>query len=124
MDDFGGNTVSDYVVISESPEIVQVFSNLTVNNVGIGTAADTAIAPPIPGLSAGNVWDALNQLAPKEFSQLTPSAEWLWNHNLGYRPTVKIYNLAYQEIDAVIFHFSENQLRVSVSPPMPGFIVI
>jgi hypothetical protein len=91
---------------------------------GAGDANQVAISPPIAGLNATNVQDAIAKLAPKEFSQPTPAAEWLWNHNLGFRPKPQVFNLAYQMIDAEVQHISENQLRVRVSPAMPGYIVI
>lgn len=61
---------------------------------------------------------------PLQFSQPTPAAEWLWNHNLGFRPKPQVYNLAYQEIDAEVYHSSSNQLRVRVNPAQPGYILI
>lgn len=89
----------------------------------LGTADQILLNPAIAGLGT-TAQSALAQVAPKEFSQITPSGEWLWNHNLGYRPKAQIYNLAYQKIDAEVQHVSVNQIRVRVLPPMPGYIII
>lgn len=99
-----------------------------------GDTADLVpLNPPIAGETT--VQGLLSQLntrtqsgaqaaPPTPFSQSTPATEWIWNHNLGYRPTPQVYNLAYQEIDAEIEHISVNQLRVRVSPASPGYIIV
>jgi hypothetical protein len=69
-------------------------------------------------------WGNVANNAPLKFDQATNSAEWLWNHNLGYRPKPQVYNLAWQEIDAEVVHNSDNQLRVRVNPPGQGYILI
>jgi hypothetical protein len=69
-------------------------------------------------------WGNVASNAPIKFDQSTNAAEWLWNHNLGYRPKPQVYNLAWQEIDAEVVHNSDNQLRVRVNPPSQGYILI
>jgi hypothetical protein len=66
-------------------------------------------------------WGNNDPITP--FAQLTPATEWIWNHNLGYKPTPQVYNLAYQQIDAEI-EISDNQIKVKVNPASPGYILI
>jgi hypothetical protein len=89
-----------------------------------GIATGIVLSPPIPNFNAANVQEGLALLVPREFSQPTPATDWIWNHNLGYRPKPKVYNLAYQEIDAEIEQPTVNQIKVHVKPASPGYIII
>jgi hypothetical protein len=118
--------MSDEIYVEQFTEIIQESTGPPIIIMGgaAGIASGVAISPTIPGLNAANVQQALDLLAPKEFSQSTPSTLWIWNHNLGYRPQPKVYNLAYQEIDAEIEQPSVNQIRVRVNPATTGYIII
>lgn len=57
---------------------------------------------------------------PFVFTQETPENTWIINHNLGYIPTVELYDSDEVEIDAAISHPSINQTIVSFSLPVAG----
>lgn len=67
---------------------------------------------------------ATNNLNGIEFEQSTAATEWIWNHNLGFRPVVQVTNFAYEKIHAEVIHSSANQVRVRVTPAAIGKILI
>lgn len=56
-----------------------------------------------------------------QFEQALPAATWTINHNLGYKPSVELFNTASQEIDADVIHTSSNQTVVSFTTAIAGF---
>lgn len=115
--------VSSLIAVGCAPVLTKVFQGGLVQAGAASQASQVALNPPIAGLGT-TAQAALDKLKPQEFAQTTPATEWIWNHNLGFRPTPKVYNLAYQEIDALIEHPSVNQIKVQVNPASPGYIVI
>lgn len=55
------------------------------------------------------------------FTQPTSSAMWTINHNLGYKPSVDIYDSGSQQIQAEISHPSVNQTVILLTAPTAGF---
>lgn len=55
------------------------------------------------------------------FTQPTPASTWIVNHNLGYVPSVEVFDSGSQEVDAEITHPSLNQTVVLFSIPLAGF---
>lgn len=56
-----------------------------------------------------------------DFTQSTASATWTINHNLGYKPSVKLFDTGSQEIDGDVAHPSINQTVVTLNPASAGF---
>jgi hypothetical protein len=48
------------------------------------------------------------------------AAEWVVNHNLGFRPLVSVLTPGGAEMDAEVLHTSLNQCRVYFSAPAAG----
>jgi hypothetical protein len=55
------------------------------------------------------------------FEQVTPSATWTINHNLGYKPAIDLFSVGSQEIDGSVVHTSSNQVVVTFNVPTAGF---
>lgn len=55
------------------------------------------------------------------FTQSTSSATWTINHNLGYKPSVDIYDSGSQQIQTEISHPSVNQTVILLTTPTAGF---
>lgn len=51
---------------------------------------------------------------------LSPSVEWLINHNLGYKPIVELFTTGGVEMQAAVIHTSVNQLLVQFNSPTAG----
>ena len=56
-----------------------------------------------------------------DFNQTTPSSTWTINHNLGYKPSVDVYDSGSQEVDADVSHPTANQTVIVFSVPLSGF---
>lgn len=54
-------------------------------------------------------------------TQGSPATTWTVNHNLGYRPTVQIYNASNFEVEAEIESPTTNQVIVRFSTATAGF---
>lgn len=55
------------------------------------------------------------------FTQASPSSQWTINHNLGFRPSVELFDSGGNEFDADILHVSNNQVMVYLTAPYSGF---
>ncbi len=53
--------------------------------------------------------------------QSTPATTWTINHNLGYRPSVEVFDSGSSEMIAEIVHPTVNQALVNVNPASAGF---
>lgn len=54
------------------------------------------------------------------FTQSTPSTTWTINHNLGYKPSVELFDTGSQEIDAEVVHTNNNQVIAYFNPATAG----
>jgi hypothetical protein len=52
--------------------------------------------------------------------QSTPLAEWIINHNLGYRPVIEVFNLLGDRVFPAVRNPSVNQSRVFSVVPFAG----
>jgi hypothetical protein len=53
-------------------------------------------------------------------NQSSAAAEWIINHNLGYRPSVTLYSTGGAEIEGEVVHISNNQARVYFATSVAG----
>lgn len=84
-----------------------------------GVAA--VVGPPGPQGPAGSGGGGAAHL---EFAQNSPLAQWVINHNLGYKPHVSVISLAGYEITADVKHVSDIQLQINFAVPTTGKAVI
>jgi hypothetical protein len=54
-------------------------------------------------------------------TQSVAASTWIINHNLGFKPSVELYDSGSQEIDAAIVHTSDNQVIVTLTKAITGF---
>lgn len=55
------------------------------------------------------------------FQKPVPSTTWVINHNLGFKPSVELFNSGSQEIDGDVVNTSINQTIISFTAPVAGF---
>lgn len=60
-------------------------------------------------------------ITPYEHSQASASFTWIINHNLGYRPSVELFDSGSQVFDGYIAHPSVNQAVVELTVATAGF---
>lgn len=58
---------------------------------------------------------------PFTFTQTVATSLWIVNHNLGYYPDVRVYNLLNQLVGCDVEQVSLNQTRLSFNDPFAGF---
>lgn len=56
-----------------------------------------------------------------EYTQISPSSEWIIIHNLGFYPSVELFSKTRAEIDANVVHLTVNTLKVLFSTPISGY---
>lgn len=89
------------------------------------TNVTTVVSAPSPSLviTAVEVGPQGPQGPPGEayvFQQLSASATWTINHNLGFKPSVELLNSGSQEIEGDVVHTSVNQTVISFTSPVLG----
>lgn len=61
---------------------------------------------------------------PAVHTQSSASAEWIVNHNLGWKPLATVLGAGGQEVIATVLHMSVNQLRVFLKSPSTGSVLM
>ena len=92
------------MAISEDDNTVIVSQN------GVSTVEVVAVGPQGPPGGAAYV-----------HSQTSSSATWTINHNLGYVPSIELFDSGSQEIEATVTHPSVNQAVILLTIPSTGF---
>ena len=75
------------------------------------------------GLAPGG-WSAGIQFAASAayvHDQVAASSTWTINHNLGYRPSVELFDAGSQEFDGEVSHPTVNQTVVNLTTAVSGF---
>jgi len=52
------------------------------------------------------------------------SSSWAWNHALGYRPTVDVYNSAWEKVGTGVVQTDENNLSVTFQYNAEGYVLL
>jgi hypothetical protein len=55
------------------------------------------------------------------YLQATPSATWSIAHNLGFRPSVQVFDSGSQKIEGDVSHSSLNTVSIMFAVPTAGF---
>jgi hypothetical protein len=56
-----------------------------------------------------------------DFTQISPSSEWVIVHNLGFYPSVELFSISRAEIDGDVVHLSTSRLKVLFNIPISGY---
>lgn len=77
-------------------------------------------APPPPTPTPGGT--TLNYM---KFDQTTPASTWVINHNFGYYPSVQIYNVGGDQIEASIVQITPYLVQIEPEAgPVAGFAIL
>lgn len=92
---------------------------------GLQDLADVTLASPAVGEVLkydGSQWvDGVITGAAYVFTQPTAATTWTINHNLGYIPSIELFDSGSQEIDAEVSHPSVNTALIVFAVPVAGF---
>lgn len=86
-----------------------------------GTQITVAGGPPGPAGATGPAGPPGASGAGYTHTQLSPALTWTINHNLGYRPSVDVFNAGGLSVIAEIAHLSTSSCEVRFSNSQAGF---
>ena len=79
----------------------------------------TPLEPVIPE-SPSSVLTVRNNLKSVQYDQIDPRLTWTITHNLGYYPSVELFNNQWSEIDGNVNHLTKNTVRIQFTLPVSG----
>ena len=91
------------------------------NNATLLASTGIAESDTVPTQYAVKTYLDLNYARVFEYEQSTPATTWTINHNLGYKPSVEVFSVGSQELDADVIHTSINQTVISFTIATAGF---
>lgn len=86
--------------------------------------SDVELSTPTAGEALkydGTKWVDASGYAAYIHNQTVAASTWTINHNLGFKPSVELFDSGSQEIDAAIVHTSDNQVVVTLTKAIRGF---
>lgn len=98
----------------------------TTNTVDVTTETGTVVVQvpvtsTVTAITAGPQGPQGVAGAGFDFVQASSSATWTINHNLGYKPSVDVYDNGSQQIQAEVSHTSVNQTVILLTVSTAGF---
>jgi hypothetical protein len=90
----------------------------------LGDLADVDLTNPEAGETLkydGTSWVDAAGGAAYVHTQPVSASTWTINHNLGFKPSVELFDSGNQEIDAAVVHTSDNQVVVTFTKATAGF---
>ena len=91
------------------------------NNATLLASTGIAESDTVPTQFAVKSYLEANYSRVFEFEQTTPATSWTINHNLGYKPSVEVFSVGSQELDADVVHTSINQTVIGFTVATAGF---
>lgn len=92
---------------------------------GLDDLTDVDLTSPAAGEVLkydGTNWvDAADSAPSYTHTQSTAASTWTINHNLGFKPSVELFDSGSQEIDGHVVHTSVNQVVVTFTKSITGF---
>ena len=92
---------------------------------GLDDLVDVALVNPVAGevlkYDGSNWVDGIDEGTSYLHTQSTASATWTIAHNLGFKPSVELFNAGSQEIDGDVVHISQNVVMVYFTQSITGF---
>lgn len=92
---------------------------------GLDDLTDVDLTSPAAGEVLkydGTNWvDATDSSPTYIHTQSTAASTWTINHNLGFKPSVELFDSGSQEIDGHVVHTSNNQVVVTLTKAISGF---
>ena len=91
------------------------------NNATLLASTGIAESDTVPTQYAVKTYLDQNYARVFEYEQAVPTATWTINHNLGYKPSVEVFSVGAQKLDADVIQISVNQTVVSFTIATAGF---
>mgnify|MGYP006266974905 CR=1 FL=1 len=108
-----------------APDTPAPGSNPADYSLQLGDLGDVNLTSPTAGEVLkydGSKWiDGADEAPSYTHTQSIASAVWTITHNLGFKPSVELFNAGSQEIDGDVLHLSDNVVQVTFTIPITGF---
>lgn len=101
--------------------ISSVTNTVTVTENGSSTVVTVPVTSTVSTITAGPQGPQGPVGAGYDFLQSSSSTTWTINHNLGYKPSVDVYDSGSQQIQAEVSHPSTNQTVILLTSSTTGF---
>jgi len=101
--------------------VISVDNTVVVTQDGSTTVVTVPVTSTVTALTAGPQGARGPVGAGLDFSQTSSATTWTINHNLGYKPSVDVYDSGSQQIQAEVSHTSVNQTIIVLTAPSSGF---
>jgi hypothetical protein len=101
--------------------VSSVDNTIVVTENGSTTVVQVPQTSVVTAVTAGPQGPRGAASAGYEFIQNTSAVTWTINHNLGYKPSVDVYDSGSQQIQVEISHPSINQTVILFTASTPGF---
>lgn len=98
-----------------------VTNTVTVTENGSSTVVTVPATSTVTAITAGPQGPQGVAGAGYDFTQASSSSTWTINHNLGYKPSVDVYDSGSQQIQADVSHPSANQTVILLTASTAGF---
>lgn len=104
-----------------SVNVTSVDNTVVVTENGSTTVVTVPVTSTVTAITAGPQGAQGPVGAGFDFNQAISAATWTINHNLGYKPSVDVYDSGSQQIQAEVSHTSVNQTVILLTAPIAGF---
>jgi outer membrane lipoprotein-sorting protein len=101
--------------------VTSVDNTVVVTENGSTTVVTVPVTSTVTALTAGPQGAQGPVGAGLDFNQTSSATTWTINHNLGYKPSVDVYDSGSQQIQAEVSHTSVNQTVILLTAPSAGF---
>lgn len=90
----------------------------------VGEDSTIVTIGPISGPPGSSGGPADFTTIAQKIDVITPSATWVLNHTLAFRPNVTLVDSAGDEFTADSMHYGTNQIIVNLSAPQGGYALL
>jgi hypothetical protein len=101
--------------------VTAVENTVVVTENGGTTVVTVPVTSTVTAITAGPQGPKGDAGTGYDFIQTGSSATWTINHNLGFKPSVDVYDSGSQQIQAEVSHPSVNQTVILLTAPTAGF---
>jgi hypothetical protein len=101
--------------------ITAVENTIVVTENGSTTVVTVPVTSTVTAITQGPQGPKGDAGAGYDFVQTSSSTTWTINHNLGFKPSVDVYDSGSQQIQAEVSHPSLNQTVILLTAPTAGF---
>lgn len=114
------NTSFVLVQVFDGNNTVVIPDVITISDTSTITISFTVAQAGVAVILSGSLEGLQKPSYAYEYTQASPTATWVINHNLGYLPTVRVFSGSYEIEPQSIFFNSSNTVTITFATPVQG----